>query len=159
MESVDNPRNKQVARKKAPVWEREIVCEDTGETVATYAEYLKTDHWRNLRERYKKSKLWKGTCSVCWNGTWGKKARSALKSKNMAIQFHHVTYERIGHERLSDIVPLCAGHHSTVHTLDKTTNLTKRTAVKRIRRHALREAREKNRQESIARSERRKRKA
>lgn len=68
-----------------------------------YKEYLKTDHWRGVKERYYKSKL-PQKCYVC-----GSKK----------FDLHHKTYDRIGTEHLRDLVPLCRKHHAATHKLVK----------------------------------------
>lgn len=77
-------------------------CKDTSEIVNNYQEYLKTEHWTNLKIRFKASKLYKdGKCHLC-------------KSKTM-INIHHKSYKRIGNERLNDLIVLCNLCHSKLH--------------------------------------------
>jgi hypothetical protein len=64
----------------------------------TYAEYLASPHWRELKRRYLASSLRKH-CSC------GKPRRD----------FHHLTYERLGAEKLTDIEPLCRTCHEDRH--------------------------------------------
>jgi hypothetical protein len=66
-----------------------------------YAEYLRTPHWRRFRKTAAK-KLER----VCPCG-----ARTAL-------DLHHMTYERIGHERLTDVAWLCRDCHDALHKED-----------------------------------------
>lgn len=72
----------------------------------SYAEYLQTDHWENIRKRFWASKLHKGCCYVC-----GGKTR---------LHVHHRSYRRIGREKLSDFCLLCEACHSKTHELDRT---------------------------------------
>lgn len=81
---------------------RTFHCEDTGETVIGYHNYLKTRHWEIIKERYKKSKLQK-TCNVC-------KAKENL-------HLHHRTYKRVGREWLNDLIYLCEGCHKKTHEI------------------------------------------
>lgn len=64
-----------------------------------YREYLKTDHWLELREEALKRAG--NRCQVC-----------AYK-KNLHV--HHNTYKNIGHEDLEDLVVLCWKCHKTFH--------------------------------------------
>lgn len=61
--------------------------------------YLGTTHWRKFVARYKASDR-KQTCFACGQ-------------ENVVL--HHRTYERLGNERLSDVVPLCNSHHIELH--------------------------------------------
>ena len=85
-------------------------CSDTKEKVKTYEEYLKTKHWRikkmkKLASFKKKHKVKKKFCECC-----GKKSTICL---------HHKTYERVGKERLSDLVYLCMKCHEETHIIAK----------------------------------------
>jgi hypothetical protein len=66
---------------------------------ASYAEYLRSDHWAAFKERYRQSGLPR-ECAVCG------------KSK---VHLHHHTYSRLGREKLTDVTPLCKPHHDLVH--------------------------------------------
>ncbi len=63
-----------------------------------YSEYLKSDHWINLRRRLSKG----ATCCGCEDA--GKK-----------ILLHHVEYGRLGSERDSDLIPVCKECHTKIH--------------------------------------------
>jgi len=68
-------------------------------TKIEYSEYLQSKHWKELRKRfYKKNKK---VCSVC----------GATKK----IQLHHLTYIRLGKERLSDLMSVCDSCHHLIH--------------------------------------------
>lgn len=66
-----------------------------------YAEYLKTEHWQNVRAQMLKRFGYR--CQVC-------------NAKNVSLHVHHRTYENRGDERWGDLIVLCAGCHSTFHT-------------------------------------------
>lgn len=66
-----------------------------------YQEYIQSTHWKDLKERYRKSGL-RQSCFVC-----ATKGRPHL---------HHRTYARVGRERLTDLVILCSSCHLLVHT-------------------------------------------
>ena len=70
-------------------------------TKEQYQEYLKTPHWKELRKR--KLKQQKYTCEVC--------------DCKFHLQVHHLTYERLGHERLKDLAVLCPKCHKLIHGL------------------------------------------
>jgi hypothetical protein len=64
-----------------------------------YEAYLLSDHWKQVRGRY--AVAWKDCrCVACGHPTF---------------QLHHITYTRIGKERLKDLVPLCVKCHGSVH--------------------------------------------
>jgi hypothetical protein len=65
---------------------------------AEYKEYLNSDAWRQTRERALARDQY--TCQHCGD---------------RASEVHHLTYERMGHENLSDLVCLCTGCHAAEH--------------------------------------------
>lgn len=69
-------------------------------TKAEYAEYLRSDHWAEVRRRYRKVRPWK--CDRC-------------DSSEKSLDLHHRTYKRLGRERLDDLVPLCRTCHQDIH--------------------------------------------
>jgi len=82
-----------------------IKCRDTKEVVYSYADYLNTRHWRDLREKaFIKSN---GICKCC--------------KKPLSNNFvcHHRTYWRIGRERINhrfrflrdDVIAVCHDCH------------------------------------------------
>lgn len=71
----------------------------------SYEEYLNSDIWQNFRKRYFKSRRRKH-CMCC-------------RTPNFEVELHHLTYDRLGKERLADVVPLCREHHEAVHEILK----------------------------------------
>lgn len=63
-----------------------------------YAEYLASDHWRELRERYRAS----DRPQFCECGS-------------RKVSLHHLTYERLGAERLTDLIAVCRDCHRKLH--------------------------------------------
>jgi 5-methylcytosine-specific restriction endonuclease McrA len=63
-----------------------------------YAEYLKSQHW--LQFRLTVLAFWNGECCLC---------------TSKACDVHHRHYRTVGHERLTDCVPLCRKCHTRVH--------------------------------------------
>jgi 5-methylcytosine-specific restriction endonuclease McrA len=77
----------------------DIVC-DTGEVALDYWDYLQTQHWQNLREKVYEQR--NHTCQRC--------------HKEISVfQIHHITYVRIGHERVSDVQLVCVKCHEIIH--------------------------------------------
>jgi hypothetical protein len=65
-----------------------------------YQDYLATPHWQDVRHRalaYADHR-----CQLCGRG-------------KVELHVHHNTYERLGAERASDVVVLCAEHHAKFH--------------------------------------------
>lgn len=67
----------------------------------TYGAYLRSGHWFDVRRAYRESDL----PQRCMCGA-------------DEVQLHHKTYERLGCENLTDLVPLCATCHKMIHTLE-----------------------------------------
>lgn len=65
-----------------------------------YAEYLKTEHWQEVRKRMLKRAG--GRCQVC-------------NRAGVSLHVHHRTYERRGQEEYGDLIVLCADCHRTFH--------------------------------------------
>ena len=68
-----------------------------------YPEYLKTPHWQTFKVKWRQSGR-RRCCMICYNTKY---------------DLHHWTYERIGQEKLDDVVPLCRAHHLKAHALEK----------------------------------------
>lgn len=67
-----------------------------------YNKYLKSPQWAAKRELYFKS--------------FGKYCKACGTTRG-PIQLHHLTYDRLGRERLRDLISLCAKCHQEVETL------------------------------------------
>ncbi len=86
-----------------------------------YDDYLNSPHWKQFRQRYVQA----GNNLIC-----------VVCGTMQRIQLHHVTYERLGCERFSDVRPLCEPHHHQVHAClkaDKQTVKSTDAAVARIK--------------------------
>lgn len=68
-----------------------------------YHEYLRSDAWK--KKRKKALKRDRGRCTRCGS------------TRN--LQVHHLTYDRIFKERLSDLTTLCAKCHMREHGLTR----------------------------------------
>lgn len=75
---------------------------------SSYQAYLRSDHWRSFKKRYRQSDR-PQQCQGCGSKYY---------------ELHHVTYERLGHEHLDDVVPLCRFCHKTMHGILEGRHLT-----------------------------------
>jgi 5-methylcytosine-specific restriction endonuclease McrA len=66
-----------------------------------YSQYLNSFHWRDLRDA--KLHSVNDRCEKC--------------HRRSNLQVHHLTYERLGHERLTDLQVLCESCHEKAHNL------------------------------------------
>ena len=64
-----------------------------------YKKYLESDEWKDKKRLSIKRD--NGTCQGCLTAT--------------ALEVHHLTYERIGDELLTDLVSLCSFCHNQIH--------------------------------------------
>lgn len=65
-----------------------------------YQRYIRSGRWARTRKRYYK---WHGRhCHRC-----GK--------RRCRLELHHKTYERLGRERMSDLIALCEDCHHAAH--------------------------------------------
>ena len=95
------------------------VCKDTDRAIArhdrkmerirlcklSYKEYLKSDHWKKIRERALRASRYK--CQLC-------------NKANTILDVHHRTYERRGREFRKDVIVLCRSCHVKFHDKLKT---------------------------------------
>ena len=65
----------------------------------TYSEYLESDHWRWIRAKIRRRA--RGWCERC--------------KVNRRDDIHHLTYERVGHELLTDLIGVCSYCHEYIH--------------------------------------------
>ncbi len=79
-----------------------------------YERYMKSPQWENKKRE--RREIDGNRCVMC--------GRPSEKCKRMALQCHHITYERLGKENVfTDLVTLCGSCHSKIHNL-----LRRRTA-------------------------------
>lgn len=80
-----------------------------------YSEYLKTKHWEEIKNKFKKDK-----CYICGRKNY--------------LHLHHKNYQCLHNETEEDIVTLCAGCHLIVHNMEKQSdNLTIETTVEKLK--------------------------
>lgn len=68
-----------------------------------YHEYLRSLEWKDRRD----DKLWEAgyRCSMC-----------GADGYDVRLEVHHLTYERVGHERSEDLMVLCRACHEKRHS-------------------------------------------
>lgn len=66
--------------------------------ITSYSDYLKSPHWREVKRSFQ-------DCYCCGDPE--------------EVHLHHKTYERLGEERLDDLVALCPRCHALVHVLER----------------------------------------
>lgn len=67
-----------------------------------YADYIGSPHWVKVKAAYRGSEL-PQDCAICGCEE---------------VDLHHLTYERVGAEELSDLSPLCRTCHDLIHVLE-----------------------------------------
>lgn len=65
---------------------------------AEYEEYLRSDHWHDLRE--KSFAIYGHKCLICGDGQ---------------VDGHHLVYRGLTDVKPEEVIPLCRRHHDTVH--------------------------------------------
>ncbi|MFA5636906.1 MAG: HNH endonuclease [Anaerovoracaceae bacterium] len=68
-------------------------------TPSEYKAYLQSDEWKRIRTRIRRRA--RGRCERC--------------GVNVRDDIHHTTYERVGDERLEDLVAVCRHCHRYLH--------------------------------------------
>ena len=94
--------------RKSPYQTRAARLEKFG--FASYSDYLRSDHWRDLKHRFYASKLYHGHCDVCF--------------RSLPLEIHHKSYKRLGAERLHDLIAVCRGCHEATHERHRTDSRT-----------------------------------
>lgn len=82
-----------------------IECEDTGEIVYGYSEYLKSNHWFLKKQEVALAFANEPRCKLC--------------KKEGRLSVHHKTYKRIGRECVGDLIYLCQPCHTALHGIMK----------------------------------------
>jgi hypothetical protein len=71
--------------------------------VIKYEEYITSMDWINRCRRF------------FGDAPWCARRDCRRRYREGNVQIHHRTYERLGHERIEDLVPLCDEHHGEAH--------------------------------------------
>ncbi len=81
----------------------------------TYKQYLNSDKWKNLRKQVFERANRKageqhalGICEECGYKPW-----------KPCLQVHHINYDNVFHEKLSDLILLCPNCHRARHKIKK----------------------------------------
>lgn len=85
-----------------------VYCEDTGETITSYADYLQSEHWRKIKDWFYHTRARKH-CYICRNRD--------------RLNLHHKTYKNLGKEKWIDLVYLCERCHHYCHKLIRAENI------------------------------------
>jgi len=75
-----------------------------------YERYLKSDAWQVLRMR-----VIHRDGAMCRAQKKTDDGRLKMCFSRVSLQVHHLTYERFGNERLSDLITVCEQCHKTIH--------------------------------------------
>jgi hypothetical protein len=79
-----------------------------------YEKYLESPHWQELRKRkleQQRKELGYNSCEKCGE-------RPQAVTRETALHIHHLTYERLGEERLEDVTIICRPCHDREHGRD-----------------------------------------
>lgn len=92
----------------------------------SYRDYLASEHWQKVKKAFYNSSLCKrfdqnAACDSC----------ERIMARNN-LHLHHKTYERLGHERLTDFSLVCENCHSKIHKLFDSSTLSLWDATERI---------------------------
>lgn len=80
--------------------------------------FVKTPYWRSVKWRRLRAQVLQrdgGCCQVCKRKAGDVDPRLKGKQRTVVLEIHHLTYERYGRERLSDLLTLCQRCHATEH--------------------------------------------
>lgn len=104
-----------------------------------YQQYLRSDKWQLIKAQ----KLLTCELSDCPKGVKCQGTGCGLFFPIDVIEVHHKTYERLGNERLDDLVVLCPACHGDQHGFLRPLwwHWAKRNGMKFITRETIREAR------------------
>ena len=67
-----------------------------------YAAYIRSAAWTRKKKEFRLSKRCKHRCSKCGE-------------KDAPLDIHHLTYERLGNELVTDLIELCRACHWITH--------------------------------------------
>src|ERR1700747_924693 len=89
-------------------------------TYLRYRAYIKSDAWKLVRQRYMASNRPKVCC----------RCKTPYRT---GFHLHHLTYERLGHERLTDLVLCCPSCHKEIHKRYNKIKLERRKRIKSLK--------------------------
>lgn len=79
-----------------------------------YEKYLESPHWQELRKwklEQQRKELGYNSCEKCGE-------RPQVVTREAALHIHHLTYERLGEERIEDVTIICRPCHDKEHGRD-----------------------------------------
>jgi hypothetical protein len=76
-----------------------------------YEDYLNSPHWQKTRL----TRLLKADINDEWNLIRCERSECGIYVPLAALQVHHLTYKRLGRERMEDLQVLCCSCHHVVH--------------------------------------------
>lgn len=82
-------------------------------TRTTTKEYLKSDHWEQLKKDFATQDE---VCEVCGTPHWHKKKDGTWKCVRFFV-FHHKHYDTVGHESREDLMRICKRCHDECHRI------------------------------------------
>lgn len=82
---------------------------------SSYAEYLSSPHWLDVRCRFYESIHASRNCGMFCCG--------ACLRTDVSLSLHHRTYKRLGKERLGDLIAVCAECHRLMHKFGASSNV------------------------------------
>lgn len=85
-----------------------------------YKKYTNTRHWKDLREAALKYTGY--TCEMCGTrvAPISERRRSRFRTpRELHLVCHHMTYERLGEERMGDLAALCSICHVKIHNEER----------------------------------------
>lgn len=90
-------------------WKSRVTTEKLAELgYSNYRQYLASEHWKDVRRRFYKSRLVTRSPS-------GRPCCAACLQDDRPLDLHHQTYKRLGKEYLRDFVLLCHECHEGAH--------------------------------------------
>jgi hypothetical protein len=78
-------------------------------TMAEYDKYLETTHWKEFRRQAFKEQLKKLGHNCC----------NRCQKSAVTLHVHHLTYERLGKELITDVEIICGDCHEKEHGRDE----------------------------------------
>ncbi len=89
----------------------------TSRTRLAYEDYLASSRWRHVRRQALARARWRCQNPACPDDAvrWLTDVEISEMAVPYPLEVHHLTYERLGHERPDDLLVLCERCHSVEH--------------------------------------------
>lgn len=85
---------------------------------AFYEDYLRSDHWQRIRHMALERAVGRCQNSGCHYRLLSREELAECPPRGYGLDVHHLTYDRLGHERLDDVLVLCRRCHGAAHGLE-----------------------------------------